>query len=368
MVNLTSDYDRFGAGFLSDHSTLLLILSNLIMIFFAIFENWNLLTIMFIYWCQSVIIGVFTFFKILSLKNFSTDEINSSLNITMSTTRSKVVSAFFFLFHYSGFHFGYFFFLIANPFYNSSSQASFTGITVLIVVVIFFINHLFSFLYNRKKDAKKKRNIRKIMMFPYIRIIPMHLTIIFGSYFIMTGAPQISLIFFLILKIIADVAMHVIEHKEASAEKIQLLINKAVFSPGEKITGSIKLEMNRPLKAKSLKASFIVEKIVIGMSSEGRSKRRFKIYQDEKILDANKMYHNETYNFVFNIPSDIFNRIEDFSQQGYTARARRISEKYENFLGITPFVEQDKFYIKAELDVPYGLNITNEQEISISEK
>jgi hypothetical protein len=200
MFNFTSDTEGFGQGFLSDHSILFLILSNIIMIFFAIFENWDLITIMFIYWCQSVIIGIFTFFKILSLKNFTTDGVRLNNIPAASTTATKTGMAFFFLFHYGFFHFGYFTFLVINPFFNTGSQISFTSLAVLFVVSVFFVNHLFSFLYNREKDAQKKQNIGKVMMFPYIRIIPMHLTIIFGSYFIMSGAPQITLILFLLLK------------------------------------------------------------------------------------------------------------------------------------------------------------------------
>ena len=47
-------------------------------------------------------------------------------------------------------------------------------------------------------------------MFPYARIIPMHLTILLGSYFV--GGAEGTLIIFLALKTLADVLMHMIEH------------------------------------------------------------------------------------------------------------------------------------------------------------
>jgi len=41
----------------------------------------------------------------------------------------------------------------------------------------FFVNHLFSFVKNFKRDKKRGVNF----MEPYARILPMHLTIIFGG-------------------------------------------------------------------------------------------------------------------------------------------------------------------------------------------
>jgi len=168
------------------------------MFIFAIYESWDLLTIMFIYWCQSVIIGVFTFFKILDLKNFSTENVYVNNKITVANKATKIGIAFFFLFHYGFFHFGYFTFLVLSPFFRINPQGSLTSLTMIIVISVFFVNHLFSFFYNREKNANKKQNIGKVMAFPYLRIIPMHLTIIFGSFFIIQGLPKFTLILFLI--------------------------------------------------------------------------------------------------------------------------------------------------------------------------
>lgn len=76
---------------------------------------------------------------------------------------------------------------------------------IFLTALLFFINHLFSYFYNRPKDTKKQ-NIGSLMFYPYARIIPMHLTIIFGSSF--GGALPL----FLVLKTFADAIMHVVEH------------------------------------------------------------------------------------------------------------------------------------------------------------
>jgi hypothetical protein len=49
------------------------------------------------------------------------------------------------------------------------------------------------------------------MFTPYLRILPMHLTIVIGALFINSAA---GMIMFGILKTLADLAMHLIEHAQ----------------------------------------------------------------------------------------------------------------------------------------------------------
>jgi len=55
------------------------------------------------------------------------------------------------------------------------------------------------------------------MFFPCARILPMRLTLIFGSFF---TAWQAGLILFLGLKTVADVLMHFVERREKSPQQI----------------------------------------------------------------------------------------------------------------------------------------------------
>jgi hypothetical protein len=71
--------------------------------------------------------------------------------------------------------------------------------------------------YMKKSKLEVKEGLKKfdkVMMGPYVRIIPMHLTIIFGGMFILAGAPFIALIIFSVLKTIVDLYMHLREHKD----------------------------------------------------------------------------------------------------------------------------------------------------------
>jgi hypothetical protein len=192
-----------------DASLILLILSNILTIILAVWQHWNLITMLWIYWAQSVIIGIFNFIKILDLKNFSTENFSVNGHPVEPTRGTKVSTAIFFAVHYGFFHAVYFIFLMVQSLTGSISKGVVVSTGAIIIgAVIFFMNHLFSFFANRKADSEKKQNIGKVMFFPYARIIPMHLTIIFGLY------TQIGFVFFLILKTIADVTMHMAEHRD----------------------------------------------------------------------------------------------------------------------------------------------------------
>ena len=199
-----------------DSSLLFLILTNIVTIIFAIKGNWNLITLIWIFWSQSVIIGIFNFIKIINLKEFTTENFKINDRPVKPTEYTKKFTAFFFLIHYGFFHLGYLIFLLSSSaelngvpvIYNNSVPAS-EIILILITILIFFSNHLFSYLKNKENDSKKVRNIGTVMFFPYARIIPIHLTICFGIFLI---GPE-GILFFLVLKTLSDVIMHQIEHK-----------------------------------------------------------------------------------------------------------------------------------------------------------
>ena len=57
-----------------------LLISNLLIALFTIIEKQSVLNMLWVYWFQSVIIGVFNFFRILSLKEFAVDGFLSPLS------------------------------------------------------------------------------------------------------------------------------------------------------------------------------------------------------------------------------------------------------------------------------------------------
>jgi len=183
-------------------SALALLGVNLGVILFAVKEQWQLPTILAIYLVQSVIIGIFQAKKMLDLKEFSTDGLKLNNHSVEPTRATQWKVVLFFLLHYGIFHFVYAGFILSAGRPN--------GLDVLVAGGAFFANHLFSYVMNRNRPRKKLPNIGSMMFFPYVRIVPMHVFIVFGA---LTAGPQFGLVFFLILKTLADGAMHFIEHR-----------------------------------------------------------------------------------------------------------------------------------------------------------
>ena len=75
-------------------------------------------------------------------------------------------------------------------------------------MLAFALNHFWSYRYNRDVDRQGTPNIGTLMFTPYVRILPMHLTILTG------GLLGKGLLLFGGLKILADVVMHLIEHAQ----------------------------------------------------------------------------------------------------------------------------------------------------------
>ena len=192
-----------------DASTLSLILSNLLTIVVAVAQKWDVRDIMWIYWGQSVIIGAFNVARIMDLKEFSTEGVKFGDRPVEPTRKTQRQIAVFFAFHYGLFHLFYLLFLgmQKNPF-----QSGYLKETALLLLV-FLANHAFSYAQNREQDRNRVPNIGTIMFMPYARIIPMHLTIIFGHFLAWVAGGK--LVLFLLLKTGADTIMHLVEHSEA---------------------------------------------------------------------------------------------------------------------------------------------------------
>jgi len=195
----------------SDLSLWVLFLSNLITIIWALIEGWSVGMVMWSYWSHSVSIGILWFFKILCLKDFSTKGVEIPTGRPVApTTSGKIQCALFFLTHYG----------LAHYVYSGGLGIVFPSIkraAVLPIAAVFFVCQCFSFFYNRKWKVKQKPNIGTMMLFPYIRIIPMHFSFILGGFVLSviggTFSSKFVLVIFMLLKILADVFMHAVEHR-----------------------------------------------------------------------------------------------------------------------------------------------------------
>lgn len=186
-----------------DPSTVLLFVSNIATIVVAIWQQWDIATILLVYWGQAVSIGFFNILRIRLLNSpaFSGMSVNGVSADTIPGVQNFLVK--FFIGHYGAFMIMYLVFILV--FFDANLLAAVPGI------ILFFTNHAFSYQYNSQRDLKHLKSGTRLIFFPYLRIIPMHIIIAGAAIFSKAGA--FSVIVFLSLKTIADLAMHIIEHK-----------------------------------------------------------------------------------------------------------------------------------------------------------
>lgn len=213
----------------SDSSVIGIVATNAVVVLGTLLSNGGLLFLMWPYWVQSVIIGWFARRRIRALVNFSTDGVKMNDRAVSATPETAKRAAWFFLFHYGGFHFGYAVFLWSFGAFGAETgsvpvtiqntgevvqfEVGYFGgldwIWVAFTGVGFWLTHRRSFQEHVASDLAGRPNLGTLMFLPYARIIPMHLTIIFGV--ILGGSGAILL--FGALKTVADVVMHKVEHR-----------------------------------------------------------------------------------------------------------------------------------------------------------
>jgi hypothetical protein len=192
-----------------ESSAKMLLLSNLLTLIVAILFHWSILTLLWGYWLQSISIGLFTVIKLLMFGNH-----NKHQKTFLTTVRDSI----FFSVHYGIFHVVYLIFLY---FFSTKGISDFhfqqpDYIGIAFIGVLFFMNHLYSFLKNYVLEKKRiGSSTNQIFLEHYKRIFPMHLIIIAAGFFsaMVPSAETPLLIVFLLLKTLADLKSHEILHQ-----------------------------------------------------------------------------------------------------------------------------------------------------------
>lgn len=188
-------------------SSIALLAVNIIVLLIGISESWNERNFVLVYFTQSIFIGIFQFAKTVSLKKISTKNFVIYEYSVEPSKKEKLQNAIFFLFNFLFYLFIYFIiiFFLTNSQFNLT-----TGVTL--AVLLFFANHLFSFLINFEEDRKRKLNLGQLITMPYLRVIPLNVTAILSLF-----VPGWHLLF-VIVKIFLDTSLHVFEHTLEKSE------------------------------------------------------------------------------------------------------------------------------------------------------
>jgi|GEM_PF-2008514 len=191
-----------------------LVLSNLITLALIIFSNESLLFVLWIYWFQSILIGLFICLKIIITKRFTTD-VNDRINA--NSLFDKVVLLFTLLIVIVFFHAIYaVFLLLVLPLIFNDMFFNFK--LILFAVAAFAVHYTIKFI----KDFQNTRNSN---IFPnqgsfliafFKQILPIHLTIIVAVFvFSFTKvfnkelyANMLVLIFFHLVKTLVEISFY----------------------------------------------------------------------------------------------------------------------------------------------------------------
>ena len=186
--------------------------TNLAAIAIAWWQHWPLVTLLWPYWMQSVIIGWYSRRRILALREFSLE--NTSGFDHGSPEATKHHTARFFTLHYGIFHLVYALFLWGFTRGGMRGVAAYhvTALDWLFMAALavsFILTHRASYERIMAADQQGRPNIGGVMFLPYLRIVPMHLTIIVGIGAGYTG----GVVLFGALKTLADALMHWVEYR-----------------------------------------------------------------------------------------------------------------------------------------------------------
>ncbi|MBP9748876.1 hypothetical protein KBD18_01595 [Patescibacteria group bacterium] len=200
-MKLLSTSKKIFTALLTDRSVLSLLLANGVTIFFAMRELWSIDVVLWVFWFQNILIGFFHFLRMRRVQNFYFSDPNAHFD---TSTETRSAFAIFFLIHFGFFQLIYLLFLRDRALVSSDALL---WRSVGIAVAGFLINHTLSFFQNTNLYTRRQE-MTKLLFLPYARIIPMHFFALVGGFFLSASSFRIPLLFFLLLKTVADVVAH----------------------------------------------------------------------------------------------------------------------------------------------------------------
>lgn len=196
-------------------TSIILIFVNLIPILGVVYLGWDPVDLVVLYWFENVVIGLFSFLRIIKAKGEVKDHINMTMNGKDIRDVARGTIASFFAMHYGMFTLVHGVFVLSLFFPESSFFSLDNIFTAIGFILSIIVSHAISFFYNfLYKSEYEVVSPQHYFTQPYKRIIPIHLVIIFGGMlFIDNDSPPIILTLILVgVKIIIDLFAHIGAH------------------------------------------------------------------------------------------------------------------------------------------------------------
>ena len=204
-------------------SVLALILANLVPVGGVLFFGWEVFPLMFLFWSENVIVGVFNVLKMICA--------GGGGSIGQAT---KFFLIPFFCVHYGMFTFVHGIFIMAMFGGGLEHGASFPGVGTFWnvmqenhlgwAVLGLVISRGISFATNFIGHGEYKNVVAPMLMAqPYGRIIVLHIAIIGGGFLVMAlHSPVLGLLLLVVLKTLLDLAGHLRERKKFSEAVVKM--------------------------------------------------------------------------------------------------------------------------------------------------
>jgi hypothetical protein len=197
-------------------SALHLVLANALTLIAAIILDWAPAWLLWPYWIQSVVIGWYARKRMLNLDRFSTKGFTSGGQPVPEDDSGKRSTASFFAFHYGFFHVGYLVFLLGSHWVDGL----WNWLALLACGVSFVLSQRATYAVQHAADLRGVPNLGRMMVTPYLRIVPMHLIILFGAGSDGEGNAGV-LILFTVLKTASDLALDAIDRRWAEKNALR---------------------------------------------------------------------------------------------------------------------------------------------------
>lgn len=143
--------------------------------------------------------------------------------------------------------------------------------------------------------------------------------------------------------------------------KIEIEVEKLNYSLGEEIKGKINMILKKPIKARQLRVSLIGERRSSNYTysrtkGSNYSKSKNNVFSFPMPLDSEKIYPlNSTYDFNIKIPRDV---LTNPSSEGAFGTLLKTAQMVSG-------IGQIHWYLYAELDIPWKIDITKKLQINI---
>jgi len=206
----------------------LLVAVNAIPLAGVLFLDWDLMTVVRIYWLENGVIGIYAALRILTAEGGALPAApGAGVIARLPDLLVRAVSIAFFAIHYGLFWLGHGVFVwLAFPLLFAPEQpipadpilvSPDLGPLALAAIAL-LVSHGASFLFNwLGRKEYRTATITGEMSAPYERVVILHLTIIFGAMAVaIFGAPVWALVVLVVLKTVTDLGAHLRDRERAT--------------------------------------------------------------------------------------------------------------------------------------------------------